>query len=77
MVKEKVRIRDGGVCVYCNEKLGEYYDHIYARHRGGKTTLDNIVLCCQKCNNKKGVNLYCPLCLKPIRKCKCDLAQTP
>jgi len=48
--------RDGYKCQYCSTKgrLAELtYDHIIPKSRGGKTTWQNIVTCCEPCNSKK------------------------
>lgn len=44
-------------CPYCLKQypLSEATkDHINPKSRGGKTTQENIVLCCAKCNHEKG-----------------------
>ena len=49
--------RDGNRCQYCNGKfpLSELsIDHVLPRSQGGKTTWDNVVCACVKCNVKKG-----------------------
>lgn len=49
--------RDGHQCQYCG---GDFppsqlsFDHVMPRSRGGKTTWENIVSCCFRCNAKKG-----------------------
>lgn len=53
--KKNVLTRDGFKCAYCgskNERLT--MDHILPKSRGGKTTFENCVAACKKCNNKKG-----------------------
>jgi len=51
-------IRDRYTCQYCGKSVknpkDRTIDHILPRSRGGKTTWDNVVLCCRKCNLKKG-----------------------
>ncbi|NPA49618.1 MAG: HNH endonuclease [Thermodesulfobacteria bacterium] len=51
-------IRDHYTCQYCGKSVknpkDRTIDHILPRSRGGKTTWDNVVLCCRKCNLKKG-----------------------
>jgi hypothetical protein len=32
-------------------------DHIIAKQHGGKTTLENLALCCGRCNRHKGPNI--------------------
>jgi 5-methylcytosine-specific restriction endonuclease McrA len=52
-----VFIRDHGVCMYCGKKVGLNsfsFDHYVPRCRGGRTCWENILICCSKCNSKKG-----------------------
>jgi len=49
--------RDGNRCQYCGKRMPTpelSLDHVLPRSQGGKTTWDNIVCCCIKCNVKKG-----------------------
>lgn len=48
--------RDRGACGYCGRQA-ETIDHIVPRARGGKTTWDNTVAACKRCNAKKGARL--------------------
>jgi 5-methylcytosine-specific restriction endonuclease McrA len=44
-------------CFYCRKNLtfdAATIDHKKPRSDGGKTTMDNSVVSCKKCNNKKG-----------------------
>ncbi len=55
--RTNVFARDGGLCQYCGLGLRRSeatYDHVVPRRAGGKTTWDNIVLCCLPCNQRKG-----------------------
>lgn len=45
--------RDAHHCGYCG-KSASTIDHILPRSRGGKDTWENLVACCQRCNNVKG-----------------------
>lgn len=50
-------LRDNNTCQYCGRKLPKHeltIDHVIPRSRGGKTTWENVVLCCIRCNRKKG-----------------------
>ena len=47
-------LRDGFSCVYCGSKEELTFDHVIPRRVGGKTTWQNIVAACSKCNWKKG-----------------------
>ncbi|MCP4353139.1 MAG: HNH endonuclease [Desulfobacterales bacterium] len=53
--KKNVLIRDKFKCAYCgNDKEKLTIDHIIPKSRRGKTTFENCIACCRKCNNKKG-----------------------
>ncbi|MCF6220130.1 MAG: HNH endonuclease [Robiginitomaculum sp.] len=47
-------LRDGFACVYCGSGQELTFDHVHPRRLGGKTSWDNIVAACTKCNLKKG-----------------------
>lgn len=52
-----VATRDNFTCQYCGERLplGKLtYDHVIPRSQGGRTTWENIVMACYKCNERKG-----------------------
>ena len=50
-------------CVYCGHNViprftvtdPRGFDHVIAKVNGGQHTFDNIVVCCKKCNEKKGI----------------------
>ena len=45
-----------GVCDYCGMKFNPAdltMDHIVPLIRGGRSTKNNIAVCCKECNNKK------------------------
>ena len=49
--------RDNNTCQYCGKRFSTSQlslDHVVPRSRGGKTTWDNIVCACLKCNVRKG-----------------------
>ena len=46
--------RDNSRCGYCAGSATTI-DHIMPRSRGGKDSWENLVACCLKCNNLKGV----------------------
>jgi hypothetical protein len=55
--RKNLYLRDHGACQYCGKKVSinsMSFDHMIPRILGGKTTWDNIVLSCFKCNAKKG-----------------------
>jgi 5-methylcytosine-specific restriction endonuclease McrA len=55
--RENVYARDNGRCQYCAKRVARHeatYDHVVPRALGGKTTWENVVICCVPCNQKKG-----------------------
>lgn len=44
--------RDEHRCAYCGSHANTI-DHVLPRSRGGKDTWENLVACCQRCNNIK------------------------
>lgn len=52
--KNKLKITE--TCPYCDGPLGNdgHADHIYPVKRGGLSTIENMVYCCQTCNSLKG-----------------------
>jgi 5-methylcytosine-specific restriction endonuclease McrA len=58
--RENVYARDNGRCQYCAKKVMRHeatYDHVVPRALGGKTTWENVVICCVPCNQRKGSRL--------------------
>ncbi len=57
VTRRGVLTRDHYTCQYCGimppRKLLTV-DHIHPRSRGGKTTWENVITACQKCNGRKG-----------------------
>ncbi|MGJ8633894.1 MAG: HNH endonuclease [Luteolibacter sp.] len=54
--RRNVFMRDNFTCQYCVKVLPEAklnLDHVIPRDKGGKTTWDNIVTSCVKCNTRK------------------------
>jgi 5-methylcytosine-specific restriction endonuclease McrA len=52
--------RDQFTCQYCHRAFAESdlnLDHVIPRQKGGKTSWDNIVTSCVKCNTRKGSKL--------------------
>ena len=55
--RENVLIRDNGTCQYCSKKLTKKnftLDHVIPVSKGGKKVWQNIVACCNSCNQRKG-----------------------
>jgi 5-methylcytosine-specific restriction endonuclease McrA len=54
--RKNVYVRDRYTCQYCGQKFtpGELtLDHVLPSSKGGKSTWQNLVACCRKCNRKK------------------------
>lgn len=48
-------------CHYCGRRMFWYsmtLDHVIPRTAGGTDELSNLLLCCKRCNNKKGSRSY-------------------
>jgi len=55
--RRNIFLRDHSHCQYCNRRFPASQlslDHVIPRSRGGRTTWDNIVSACLKCNVAKG-----------------------
>jgi len=46
-------LRDEFACQYCGAKGEMTFDHVLPRSRGGRTTWDNVVAACARCNLRK------------------------
>ena len=49
--------RDNSTCQYCNKKFMKQeltLDHVVPKSQGGKSTWENVVCACGRCNRKKG-----------------------
>ena len=46
-------LRDQFSCQYCGSTGEMTFDHVTPRSRGGRTTWDNVVAACNRCNLKK------------------------
>lgn len=72
-LKRKLADRDGNHCHYCGVKFesnanrgfnpnGISIDHVVPISLGGGDELDNLVLCCRRCNRKKHATEYSEFC---------------
>jgi len=55
--RKNILMRDRYTCQYCHRTLpsGELtLDHVVPRARAGESAWENLVACCNPCNNKKG-----------------------
>lgn len=71
LTRNNVFERDKNQCQYCSkvfprEELN--LDHVIPRHHGGKTTWENIVCSCVKCNSRKANRLPHEAGMRLIRK---------
>lgn len=51
--RKNVMKRDGFVCAYCGDTANLTVDHVFPKSKGGKTSWDNLVTACNRCNNLK------------------------
>jgi 5-methylcytosine-specific restriction endonuclease McrA len=55
--RRNIYARDSNRCQYCGKKFATTelsLDHVKPKSQGGKSSWENIVCCCVKCNVKKG-----------------------
>ena len=55
--KIKIFNKCNGHCAYCGKLISENMmtvDHKVAKKQGGKSEIENLLPCCQKCNKEKG-----------------------
>lgn len=55
--RANVLARDGLACQYCGRSAPSReltFDHVVPRSQGGRTTWENIVTACARCNSQKG-----------------------
>ena len=53
--RRSIFARDNYACQYCGHQARELtIDHIVPKRLGGKSTWENLVCCCRKCNSRKG-----------------------
>ena len=61
-LRQQVRARAGDRCEYCRLPQAGHderfsVDHVVARKHGGADALENLALCCLRCNLHKGTDL--------------------
>lgn len=67
--RQNIFQRDGYKCQYCAivyEAADLNLDHVIPRHKGGRTTWENVVCSCIRCNTKKGNKLPAEANMHPI-----------
>jgi 5-methylcytosine-specific restriction endonuclease McrA len=55
--RKNILMRDRYTCQYCQkiQTASEMtLDHVLPRSRGGESSWENLVACCNRCNNRKG-----------------------
>lgn len=55
--RHNIYARDQNTCQYCGVRFSRSelnLDHVVPRRLGGRTTWENVVCCCLKCNLRKG-----------------------
>jgi len=61
-IEDEVRSRAANLCEYCRVpesafRLPFEIDHIIAKQHGGVSSVENLALCCHRCNRNKGPNV--------------------
>ena len=55
--RKNILLRDRNTCQFCGSVFPSSeltLDHVLPRSRGGRSTWENLVACCYRCNNEKG-----------------------
>ena len=53
--RRSILARDNYTCQYCGHQARDLtIDHVVPKRTGGKSTWENLVCCCRRCNTKKG-----------------------
>lgn len=69
--RHNVFLRDKFICQYCGDNFSERelnLDHVLPREKGGKTTWENIVTSCIRCNTRKANKLLREVNMRLLRK---------
>lgn len=69
--RRNVFLRDQFTCQYCAKSLPEpqlNLDHVIPRQKGGRTTWENIVTSCVRCNTRKANKLPQEADMHPLHK---------
>jgi 5-methylcytosine-specific restriction endonuclease McrA len=55
LTKKNVLLRDDYECQYCGSRAGQSMtvDHVLPKSRGGRSSWENLVCACVRCNNRK------------------------
>src|ERR1700689_2614196 len=72
--RRNIYARDGNRCQYCGKRIPTTelsLAHVVPQSQGGRSTWENIVCCCVKCNVKKGgrtpEQAHMPLVVRPVK----------
>jgi 5-methylcytosine-specific restriction endonuclease McrA len=55
--RKNILLRDRNTCQFCGGTFSAAeltLDHVVPRSRGGRSSWENLVACCYRCNNRKG-----------------------
>ena len=69
--RQNVFLRDGHTCQYCGVKHDPKklnLDHVVPRDKGGRTTWENIVCSCIRCNTRKANKLPAEANMFPLKE---------
>ncbi len=69
--RKNILLRDRHTCQFCGRRFAPgdlTLDHVVPRSQGGKSSWDNLVACCHRCNNRKGNRTPEEAGLKLLRK---------
>ena len=56
--RRKIKEKWGNECAYCGSEENLTIDHVIPRSKGGHNSVENMVCCCQSCNQDKGQNSW-------------------
>jgi 5-methylcytosine-specific restriction endonuclease McrA len=72
--RRNIYARDGNRCQYCGKRMSTTelsLDHVVPKSQGGRSSWENIVCCCVRCNVKKGgrtpIQASMHLITKPVK----------
>lgn len=69
--RQNIFRRDNNRCQYCGTHEDLTLDHVLPKSKGGKTSWDNLVTACRRCNSNKGYHTpeeaQMPLLTKPFK----------
>jgi 5-methylcytosine-specific restriction endonuclease McrA len=71
LTRQNVFRRDGNKCQYCGTHDDLTLDHVLPKSKGGRTSWDNLITACRRCNSNKGhqtpEEAQMPLQYKPFK----------